>query len=91
MEDELEKRFQKYAEKVKKINNIEDKDKLFLYAHYKQSLLGDNNNEKPSIFDRVKMAKWKEWNLIREMSKETAMNNYIKKVKSIIKLKKDEI
>lgn len=91
MEDELDKRFQKYAEKVKNINNISDEDKLSLYAHYKQALSGDNNNEKPSIFDRVKMAKWKEWNLIREMSKETAMNNYIKKVKSILKLKKDEI
>jgi diazepam-binding inhibitor (GABA receptor modulating acyl-CoA-binding protein) len=85
MEDELEKRFQKYAEKIKKINDITDKDKLFLYANYKQALFGNNNNPKPFIFDQVGIAKWNEWNSIRDATKETAMNNYIEKVKSIIK------
>ena len=84
---ELERKFNKYIAAVKKLESINDDDKLYLYANYKQSLFGNNNNEKPSILDRVEMAKWKEWNSFKDISKETAMKNYIKKVKELYKRK----
>jgi hypothetical protein len=84
--DELEKNFNNYTILIKqsKLENINNNDKLYLYAHYKQALFGNNNNEKPSIFDRIEMAKWKEWNSLKDTSKETAMENYIKKVKELL-------
>jgi len=84
---ELERKFNKYIAAVKKLESINDNDKLYLYANYKQSLFGNNNKEKPSILDRVEMAKWKEWNAFKDISKETAMKNYIKKVKELYKRK----
>jgi diazepam-binding inhibitor (GABA receptor modulating acyl-CoA-binding protein) len=90
-EQKLEKRFKKYCEKAKKINNISNEDKLFLYANYKQYLFGNNNNEKPFILDRVEMAKWKSWDSIRDTPKDVAIKNYIKKVKDILELNNKEI
>jgi len=82
MEDsnEIEKIFNSYVSKVKALKNINDSDKLFLYAHYKQVLNGNNINSKPSIFNRIEMAKWKAWNDVKDVSKNDAMKNYIKKV-----------
>jgi acyl-CoA-binding protein len=87
MEDntELEKKFNKYITIVKKLSCVDDNDKLYLYANYKQALFGNNDKEKPSILNRVEMAKWKEWNSLKDISKESAMKNYIKKVKEIYK------
>jgi diazepam-binding inhibitor (GABA receptor modulating acyl-CoA-binding protein) len=84
-ETELEHKFNKYSSKIKKLENISNEDKLYLYSHYKQALIGNNINEKPSIFNRVEIEKWKSWNLIQNMSKEDAMTNYIKKVKELYK------
>jgi acyl-CoA-binding protein len=84
-EDKLEKKFKKYCEAIKKIENISNEDKLYLYSNYKQSLFGDNNNEKPSIFNRVEMEKWKAWYSLLGQSKEESMTNYINKVKILYK------
>jgi len=82
-EDKLTEKFKKYSEKVKKIENITNEDKLFLYSNYKQALNGDNTNEKPSIFNRVDMEKWKAWNSVKGKSSEDAMKDYIRKVKEL--------
>jgi acyl-CoA-binding protein len=82
---ELEKKFNKYITAIKKLESVNDIDKLYLYANYKQALFGNNDNKKPSILDRVEMAKWKEWNSLKDISKETAMKNYIRKVKELYK------
>ena len=82
---ELERKFNKYIAAIKKIESVGDNDKLYLYANYKQALFGNNDKEKPSILDRIEMAKWKEWNSLKDISKETAMKNYIKKVKELYK------
>jgi acyl-CoA-binding protein len=84
-ENELEKKFKKYTEKVKKLNYVTNENKLYLYSHYKQALNGNNINEKPSIFNRIEMEKWKAWLNLENMSKEEAMKNYIKKVKELYK------
>ena len=89
MEDnqELERKFNKYVIAVKKLESINDNDKLYLYANYKQALFGNIDKEKPSILNRVEMAKWKEWNSLKDISKENAMKNYIRKVKELYKNK----
>lgn len=81
----LEQKFDKYISKVKKLENVSNEDKLFLYANYKQALFGNNNNQKPSLLNRVEMEKWKTWNLVKGTSKEVSMKNYIKKVKELYK------
>ncbi len=80
---ELERKFNKYIEAVKKLEYVSDNDKLYLYANYKQAMCGNNNLEKPSILNRVAMVKWKEWNSLKDISKEDAMKNYIRKVKEL--------
>jgi len=84
MED-LERKFNKYISKVKKLEYVSDINKLYLYANYKQSIEGDINIEKPSIFSIVENEKWKVWNELKGTSKENAMKNYIKKVKDLYK------
>jgi len=81
----LEQKFDKYISKVKKLENVSNEDKLFLYANYKQALFGNNNNQKPSLLNRVEMEKWKTWNSVKGTSKEVSMKNYIKKVKELYK------
>jgi acyl-CoA-binding protein len=83
--DDLERKFNKYISKVKKLEHVNDNNKLYLYANYKQSTEGDINIEKPSIFSIVESEKWKAWNEIKGTSKENAMKNYIKKVKDLYK------
>lgn len=85
MEDELERKFNKYISKVKKLETVNNNDKLYLYANYKQALNGNNNIEKPSILNRVEIEKWKAWNSVKDISSDVAMKNYIKKVKELCK------
>jgi len=66
---DLERKFNKYIDAVKKLESISDDDKLYLYANYKQALFGNNDKEKPSILNRVEMAKWKEWNSFKKHRK----------------------
>ena len=82
--EELEKSFKEYSEKVKSLDNVNNEDKLFLYSYYKQSLFGDNINPKPSIFNRVEMEKWKSWNNLVGKDKKECMEEYIKKVKLLL-------
>ena len=85
LEDELNRKFNKYISKVKKLESVSDDDKLYLYGNYKQALFGNNTNEKPSILNRVEIEKWKIWNNLKDVSKEDAMKNYIKRVKKLYK------
>jgi len=84
-ENELDRKFNKYISKVKKLEYVSNDDKLFLYANYKQALLGDNNLDKPSIFNRVEMEKWKAWDGNRGVTKNEAKERYIRKVKDLYK------
>jgi len=83
--EELERKFNKYISKVKKLDYVNDNNKLYLYANYKQATEGDINIDKPSIFNLTDSSKWKSWNDIKGTSKEDAMKNYIRKVKDLYK------
>ncbi len=82
---ELEHKFKKYTEYAKKIETMSNEDKLYLYANYKQALIGNNDKEKPSMFNRVEMEKWKAWMNLNGKTKEESMKDYIKKVKTLYK------
>ena len=80
---ELQRKFDKYIHKVKKLESVSDKDKLYLYAHYKQATEGDNTRPKPSILKMVDSEKWRAWDALKGTSQETAIKNYVKKVKEL--------
>lgn len=78
---ELEQKFNEMVTAVRdatidfKPNNAQ---KLKLYAFYKQALEGDVQGECPSIINMIERAKWQAWNAIKGMSREKAMEGYLK-------------
>ena len=77
--------FQILSEKIKNTNIlITNEDKLELYKYYKQYTIGDCNTEKPPMYQITDNYKWNAWNKIKNMDKNTAMNNYIKIATNIL-------
>ena len=56
---------------------------LKLYSYYKQSTDGDVKGERPGGFDFVGAAKYDAWSKIKGMSKDEAMQNYVKQVEKL--------
>eukprot|EP01104_Vermistella_antarctica_P005876 TRINITY_DN165_c1_g1_i2.p1 TRINITY_DN165_c1_g1~~TRINITY_DN165_c1_g1_i2.p1 ORF type:complete len:333 (+),score=73.95 TRINITY_DN165_c1_g1_i2:95-1000(+) len=59
--------------------------KLRFYSLFKQSTVGPCKAKKPSFYDMVGKAKWDAWDKLRNMSKETAMTQYIDEIILICK------
>lgn len=66
------------------IGKADDDTLLLLYSFYKQSVIGDNNTEKPSFFNFKASKKWEAWNSLRGISKVVAQGQYIKHVKDAL-------
>jgi diazepam-binding inhibitor (GABA receptor modulator, acyl-CoA-binding protein) len=56
---------------------------LKLYALYKQSTSGDNEEQKPGFGDMVGRAKWDAWNGLKGVSRDDAMQQYIDLIGSL--------
>ncbi|XP_030761936.1 putative acyl-CoA-binding protein [Sitophilus oryzae] len=56
-------------------------DGLELYGLIKQSSKGDINKSKPSAFHVVERAKWEAWHKKKGLTKEQAMEEFIRTVK----------
>ena len=56
---------------------------LKLYALYKQSTAGDNDEKKPGFGDMVGRAKWDAWNGLKGSSSDDAMQQYIDLIGSL--------
>jgi diazepam-binding inhibitor (GABA receptor modulator, acyl-CoA-binding protein) len=56
---------------------------LKLYSYYKQASEGDVNGDRPGGFDFVGGAKYDAWSKLKGMSKDDAMQNYIKQVEKL--------
>ncbi|XP_019220043.1 acyl-CoA-binding protein homolog isoform X2 [Oreochromis niloticus] len=81
----LQAEFDKAADDVKKVKaKPTDEELLFLYALYKQAVVGDINTERPGMLDLKGKAKWDAWESRKGMSKEDAMSAYIAKAKEVI-------
>lgn len=77
----LEQDFNTATEEVKKLSKKpSDKDLLILYGLYKQSTLGTNNEQKPSMFNPTASSKWNAWYENRMLSKNMAKRKYIELV-----------
>ena len=77
--------FQILSEKIKNTNIlISNEDKLELYKFYKQYTIGNCNIQKPYMYQITENHKWNAWNNIKNMDKDTAMNNYIKIATNIL-------
>ncbi|VEL37919.1 unnamed protein product [Protopolystoma xenopodis] len=65
--------------------------KLKLYALFKQATIGRNDNQKPSLIDFVGRAKWEAWSQLKDMSKNSASEEYVRLVESLaVPVKKNE-
>lgn len=56
---------------------------LKLYSYYKQATDGDVKGDRPGGFDFVAGAKYDAWTKLKGMSKDDAMQNYIKQVERL--------
>jgi diazepam-binding inhibitor (GABA receptor modulating acyl-CoA-binding protein) len=56
---------------------------LKLYALYKQSTSGDNDEKKPGFGDMVGRAKWDAWNGLKGTSRDDAMQKYVDLIGSL--------
>lgn len=56
---------------------------LKLYSYYKQATDGDVQGARPGAFDFVAGAKYDAWAKLKGMSKDDAMQNYIKQVERL--------
>ena len=56
---------------------------LKLYSYYKQASEGDVSGDRPGGFDFVGGAKYDAWSKLKGMSKDDAMQNYIKHVERL--------
>ncbi|XP_050451530.1 putative acyl-CoA-binding protein [Cataglyphis hispanica] len=81
----LDEKFNHAAIAVKELAaQPEDEHLLELYALYKQSTVGDCNTERPGMLDFKGKAKWDAWSDKKGLGQETAKEQYIAKVESLI-------
>ncbi|XP_050540585.1 acyl-CoA-binding protein homolog [Daktulosphaira vitifoliae] len=81
----LQESFEAAAAEVKSLTKRPtDEELLELYGFFKQSVEGDNNTSKPSLFDLKGKMKWEYWNKQRGTTKEEAQESYIAKVNELI-------
>ena len=68
--------FQAAQDAVKTLPELDDRNKLRLYAHYKQATVGPAQGSRPSIFQQVARAKWDAWSELQNMNNIDAMRGY---------------
>eukprot|EP00434_Breviolum_minutum_P036665 symbB.v1.2.032495.t1/scaffold3908.1/size48452/1 len=68
--------FKAAQDAVKTLPELDDRNKLRLYAHYKQATVGPAQGSRPSIFQQVARAKWDAWSELQSMNNIDAMRGY---------------
>ena len=68
--------FKAAQDAVKTLQQLDDRNKLRLYAHYKQATVGPAQGSRPSVFQQVARAKWDAWSELQNMSSTDAMLGY---------------
>jgi len=81
---DLKAAFQAAAAAAKQTKKKPDNATLLkLYSYYKQASEGDASGDRPGGFDFVGGAKYDAWSKLKGMSKDDAMQNYIKQVEKL--------
>mmetsp|Transcript_23905 Transcript_23905/g.60851 ORF Transcript_23905/g.60851 Transcript_23905/m.60851 type:complete len:95 (-) Transcript_23905:288-572(-) len=76
---DLNQQFELAQAAMKTFNGLADKDKLRLYALYKQAVNGPAKpSERPSAFQVVSRAKWDSWAKLEKMDANVAKQEYVK-------------
>jgi acyl-CoA-binding protein len=79
--DDIKAKFEAAAGAAKQTKKKPDNATLLkLYSYYKQATDGDAKGERPGGFDFVGGAKHDAWSKLKGMSKDEAMQNYVKQV-----------
>src|SRR5512143_1754391 len=79
--DDLRKQFEAAAAAAKQTKKKPDNATLLkLYSYYKQATEGDVKGSRPGGLDFVGGAKHDAWAKLRGMSRDDAMQNYVKQV-----------
>ncbi len=78
--DDVRKNFEFAVQEIRSTdsqsNKTSDATKLKFYALYKQAIIGKCNTSQPWALQVVERAKWDAWNVLGNMSQETAMLKY---------------
>ena len=83
-QDNLEKDFLEAAKQVMYLpKKPDDKELLKLYGLYKQGLLGNNKENKPSFFDFKATSKWNAWMNEAGKGRPQAKKEYIEYVEKL--------
>ena len=73
------------ADVVKKLKTRpSDDDMLFIYSHFKQATVGDNNNPEPGFLNFKEKSKHAAWMKLKGMDQYDAEVAYINKVNQLI-------
>src|SRR5437879_5683732 len=81
---ELKTRFEAAAASAKQTKQRPDNATMLkLYSYYKQATEGDVQGARPGGFDFVGGAKYDAWAKLKGMTKDEAMQNYIKQVEKL--------
>jgi len=82
--DDVKTKFEAAAVAAKQTRKKPDNATLLkLYSYYKQATEGDVKGGRPGGFDFVGGAKFDAWSKLKGMSKDDAMQNYIKQVEKL--------
>ena len=82
---DLEINFQKTVECIKTLSqDLSNKELLELYGLYKQATLGNNNTNKPSIFNYRGLKKWQSWASFKDITSVAAKTKYILLVQKLV-------
>jgi acyl-CoA-binding protein len=81
---DLKAKFEAAAAAAKQSKKRPDNATLLkLYSYFKQATEGDVKGERPGGFDFVGGAKHDAWSKLKGMSKDEAMQNYVKQVERL--------
>ena len=81
---ELKEQFDKAVADSKQLPSRPDNDTLLrIYSLYKQATEGDINTEPPGMFDFVAKAKYDAWTMLKGVSAEDAMGQYVQVVEGL--------
>jgi acyl-CoA-binding protein len=81
---DLKQQFEAAAAAAKQTKKKPDNATLLkLYSYYKQATEGDAKGDRPGGFDFVGGAKFDAWSKLKGMSKDEAMQNYVKQVEKL--------
>lgn len=84
IEIKLKETFQNASEYVKcMVSTLNTVQLLQLYGHYKQATVGKCTTSKPRWYEMESKQKWDAWNKLGNMSKDEAMETYVKLVTEI--------